>query len=283
MNLANPSAPKPKARLAEFILASPVLWLLIKRDLKSRYAGSSLGAIWNLIHPIVLVGIYVLVFSNIMKDRAGGGSMLGYAVHLTAGMIPWFIFSDIVNRCTGALVENANFLQKVALPVEVLHLSIFVNTILIYSISAVALALFLIIVGHPVPVQVVLAFPLLILIAIMGLGFGLILSVLNLVMRDIAQIIQIGLQLLFWLTPIVYPISILPDQIQILLRYNPLLPFISYAQACYGATDHAMVEVARPEVILNTGIHVLAILPFLSIAAGIMFLRSHRSELLDAL
>ncbi|MGF1571989.1 MAG: ABC transporter permease [Sumerlaeia bacterium] len=265
----------PQANLQEFLRAKSILWLLVRREFRSRYAGSNLGVFWNIIHPIVLVGIYVLIFSTIMAGQTGGGSTLDYAVHLTSGIIPWLVFSEILSRCTTSLVDNASFLQKIALPVEVLHLSVFLNTLIIHTFSFVALAGFLLVVGYDLPIRFLWVFPLTLLLALVALGLGLLLSVLHLVLRDVGQLVGIGLQFMFWLTPIIYPFSLMPEFVQTILRYNPLLPYISLSQYCFGAQNAATEFLISAQLIF--------ILPFLTISAGILFLRKHRTDLLDLL
>ena len=265
----------PVARLQEFLKNRSLLWLLIRRDLQSRYAGSTLGVLWNIIHPIILVGVYVLIFSSIMADRVGGGSTLTYAVHLTAGMIPWLVFSEIVSRSSTLLAENANFLQKVAIPVEILHISLFLSTLLLHSISYIALAAFLVLVGYDLPIRWMWVFPLVVLFAMVATGIGLILSVLHLVLKDVGQLVNVALQFLFWLSPIVYPMTALPESIQTILRYNPLLPYVSLSQFAFGDANSAQ------QYLMSA--HGLFLLPFLTLSAGILFLRKHRGELLDLL
>lgn len=267
---------EPQARLAEFIKAKSLLWLLVRREFRNRYAGSTLGIFWNIIHPIVLVGIYILVFSSLMVDRSGGKTTtLVYVVHLTAGMIPWLVFSEILSRSTTVLVDNSSFLQKIALPVEVLHLSVLLNTLIIHTISYTALALFLLAVGYELPLRFLWVYPLMVLLALVATGFGLLLSVFHLVLRDVGQFVTIGLQFMFWLTPVIYPVSVMPKIVQEILRYNPIMPYISLSQFCFGAPDAAME-------CLNSA-HLIFLLPFFALSIGIMFLRQHRSDLLDSL
>src|SRR5690606_21937702 len=107
-------------------------WLLVRRDLKVRYAGSSLGAFWNLVHPLMMIAIYMTIFSSIMGERIGGArgpgidyGELNYGVHLCAGMIPWLLFSDVLMRSLNVLSENGNFLKKVSFPPIALFTSVF--------------------------------------------------------------------------------------------------------------------------------------------------------------
>lgn len=266
--------PAVPATLREFLRAGPVMWLLVRREFRARYAGSTLGVVWNVVHPLVLIGIYVLVFSSVMKDRAGGGTRMDYAVHLTAGMIPWFFFSEVVARCTTVLVDNANFLKKLAMPAEVLHVGVLINSFLVHLVGLAGLVVFLLLVGVPVSPSVLFAVPVMMALGIVALGLGLILSVLHLVLRDIGQFVTIGLQFLFWLTPIVYYISILPPKVAWLIQFNPILGYVSLVQRLFGSTHHGFVPEAW---------HAMGLLPFALLLMGLAFLRRHRMEILDEL
>lgn len=260
--------------LRDLLRAGPVMWLLVRREFRARYAGSTLGVVWNAIHPLVMIGIYVLVFSSIMKDRAGDATRLDYAIHLTAGMIPWFFFSEVVSRCTSVLVDNANFLKKLAMPAEVLHVSVLINSFIIHMFSLCGLVVFLLLAGAPVSPSVLFAIPIMIALGGVALGLGLLLSVLHLVLRDIGQFVSIGLQFLFWLTPIVYYLTILPPKVTWLIRFNPILGYVAAIQRLFGSEQSGFTK---------EHYHVMWFLPFALVLMGLAFLRRHRAEILDQL
>jgi len=252
--------------------AAPILWLLIKRDFQARYAGSALGAVWNAIHPLILIAIYILVFSRIMTDRAGGGSMLSYAVHLTSGVVPWFLFQEIVGRSTTSLVDNAQFLKKIAMPLEVLHASVVANAFAVHGLSLLALAALLALAGIPPSPWFLAAFGTMAALAVFAVGLGMFLSVLHVVLRDIGQLVTITLQFLFWLTPIVYFPTILPDKVERIVLLNPLTSYVSSIQALFRSPSHCFSTAMLPAML---------ILPPLALAIGLAFLRRHRQEILD--
>ena len=260
--------------LGNFLRARSILWLLVRREFQTRYAGSLLGILWNVIHPIVMIGIYILVFSNIMRHGIEGGSKLGYAIHLTAGIIPWFLFSEVLGRSTTTLLDNSNFLKKMAIPEEVLHISILINSLIVHTISLIALIALLIVTGNTPGPEVIYAFPVLFALGLVAMGIGMLLSVMHLVMRDVGQLVTVGLQLLFWLTPIVYFVSILPESLRILPRLNPVMSYVSLIQRLFGSPDAGF---QRDSYI------VIVVLPFAVIMVGLYFLRRHRSDILDEL
>lgn len=255
-----------------------ILWLLVVRELRSRYAGSMLGAFWNIIHPLFLVAIYMLVFSAMM-NRGGQGTTHGdYAIHLCAGMIPWLVFSETVTRSMNVLGENANFLKKLTLPHEVLHLSVLTNALLIHSVSMLAMLGILAAVNRLSGAQVLLAFPVMMSLGIFACGIGMALSVLNLLLRDIGQFTSLALQVVFWLTPIVYFPDTLPGGsdglLYRVLRHNPVLSYVSCIQSLLGS----------PRAIFqDDAIHAMLFLPMASVLAGRWLLHRMRGELLDLL
>jgi len=232
---------------AEVWASRSILWLLTRRELKARYAGSMLGVMWNVIHPIVMVMIYILILGPIMNTKIGGGIHTGdYVVHLCAGIIPWLVFQEIVTRCAATILENAGFIKKVAFPEVILHLTAVLNSLFVHAISYTAFILILLLSGFFTGAfpgwQVLACFGILAAIAVFALGIGLVISVLNIYFRDVGQLVSIGLQVLFWFVPIVYFPSLLTRDeagsfahfLVRLMEWNPLLHFVRMSQWLFG-------------------------------------------------
>lgn len=237
--------------------------LLTRRDLKSRYAGSTLGSVWSFIHPISMILIYIMLFSSLMRNSArGASSSLVYTAHLCTGMLVWLTFSETLNRCAGTLVENAAFLKKIWFPPWLLHASALFNVLLIHIGGFAALMLLLVLIGFPVSAGAVFVPALMLLAGIAAAGLGLILSGLNVFFRDTAQALIIALQVGFWLNPIVYPLSQVQHSMgswAFLFRLSPMESFISLAQTCVGDPS-ASPAAGAPWVI--------ALFPLACLAAG---------------
>lgn len=263
--------------LQGLVRARPLLWLLVQREFRARYAGSTLGVLWNLIHPVVLVAVYVVVFSRIMGAKLGGGTG-AYVVHLCAGIVPWLFFQEVLTRSTAALVDNASFLKKMAVPDEILYLGVFVTSLMTHLVSLTALAVLLGIFGDAGLLQsvarAIYAVPVMLALGALALGLGMVLSVMNLLVRDVGQMVGIGLQFAFWSLPIVYIPGALPELARRVIEYNPLLPFVSLVQRIFGSPD---------TVFQNDGYYIILILPFLAVLAGMTFLRNNKAEILDRL
>jgi lipopolysaccharide transport system permease protein len=210
---------------------------MVQREFQSRYLNSVLGSAWAVLQPLCMIALLTLVFGGIMNRGIGaGGDRLGYSVFLCVGLIVWGAFAEVVTRCLNVFVEQGNLLKKMRFPRGALPAVVVVSAALNFSIVFALLVLFLALTGR-FPGWMVLAFlPLLAVQQLLALGLGMTLGVLNVFVRDVAQIAAVALQFLFWLTPIVYPLQILAEWQQRLLRLNPLT---SIAIACQDIVLHA--------------------------------------------
>ena len=200
-----------------FILSS------IKTEFRSRFARSKLGVFWMVLHPLAQVLIFALVLSQIMTAKLPGvESQYAYPIYLLAGMLGWSLFSEIMNKMLTVFIDNGNLLKKVAFPKLALPLiaigSALINFILLLLMMFIVFAFL----GH-MPLHALYWLPLLILITMgLAVGIGLILGTINVFIRDIGQAMTIILQFWFWLTPIVYMPSIIPEKYHGLLMMNPM-------------------------------------------------------------
>lgn len=264
--------------LRDLLKSRGILWLLVRREFTARYAGSNLGVFWNIVHPIVIILTYLVVFSKLMGSRMPGSAAGDYAfaVHLTSGIIPWFFFSEILSRSCSVLVENAGMLKKMAIPEEVLYLSVFLTALIVHGLSLFALMGLLMLAGVPLDLMVLLVFPVMVALGLTALGIGMVLSVMNLLIRDVGQFVTITLNLMFWSIPIVYPVAILPEKVAELIRYNPIYGFFGAIQMMFGS------PAVRPH--FNEDYYwIMMVLPFAAIVVGRAFVLKRRSEILDAL
>jgi lipopolysaccharide transport system permease protein len=260
-----------------------ILWFLAKRDLKSRYAGSILGVIWNVVHPIVMIGIYILILGAIVGAKFGGsGPKTGnYAIHLCAGMVPWLVFREVVSRCSTIILENAGLIRKVVFPEIVLHLTVLINALIVHVVSyTVLLALVSLLAGFPAP-SVLLGFGILLAIGVFALGLGLIVSAFNVYFRDIGQLLLICLELLFWFTPIVYPPRVFADSprafmhaVGRLVELNPVVHFVRLSQWLLG-------DPPEWAAFSWTSVVVVAVVPIVAMVIGLRVFNSFKRDILD--
>lgn len=213
-----------------------LIWDLVKRDLKIRYQGSFIGKYWNVVHPLAMIAIYTLVFSQVMKAKMGGGlenNPFGYTIYLCAGLIPWIFFSDVVMRGTDTFVENAHLIKKVSFPLELMPIVTIGSGFVTFMIS-MAIYLGLLVVSHVPLTSAMMVVPLLmVLLAGFALGLAMLLSAMNVFFRDTKQIVSIVFQVWFWLTPVVYLASAIPAKWKWLFALNPAYYFIAMFQAVF--------------------------------------------------
>ena len=200
---------------------------MVGREFRVRYLGSLFGSIWSILNPMAMIFIYTVIFSKIMRARlAGVNDTLAYGVFLCAGLITWGFFAELLSRCQNIFIEQANLLKKVRFPRITLPASLFLSTALNFIIIFSIFLMFLLLTGRFPGVTILGFLPLLVLQQALALGLGLFLGTLNVFFRDIGHFIGIVLQFWFWLTPVIYPISILPDRIRTIIELNPMTQIV---------------------------------------------------------
>lgn len=205
-----------------FILGS------VKREFQIKYRNSLLGAAWNVINPLSMIVVYTVIFSEIMKARLPGiDGQHAFSIYLCAGVLTWGLFAEITNRATGMFVENANLLKKLSFPRLCLPVVVVSNALLNFAIVFSLFLVFLLISGNWPGLLLLSLLPLLLLQVAFAIGLGISLGMLNVFFRDVGQFFGIFLTFWFWLTPIVYPASILPERIRLLMQWNPMYRMVA--------------------------------------------------------
>ncbi len=199
------------------------------REVMGRYKGSYLGFLWSLLTPLFMLMVYTFVFSVIFKATWGvspSESRAEFALTLFCGLIAFNVFSECLTRAPGLIVSSANYVKRVVFPLEILPLSV-LGSALIHSLaSLVVLGLGILVVKRTVP-WTAIYLPLVYLPLIgLCLGLGWFLAALGVFIRDTGYLVGVALQVLFFMTPIIYPLSALPAALQPVLRFNPLSPVV---------------------------------------------------------
>lgn len=203
----------------------------IKNDFKARFVRSKIGGLWMVLHPLAMVLIYALILGSLLKARLPDvSSAYAYPIYLTSGILAWTIFTDSISRSLTLFIDNGNLIKKVAFPKLILPV-IAAGTVALNSL-VLLLAIFVVyaFLGHFPGVQALWLPVLFFVTLILGMSIGLILGVLNVFMRDIGQVVPVILQFWFWLTPIVYTISIIPEAYQHWFAYNPMTHIVAAFQ-----------------------------------------------------
>lgn len=203
----------------------------IKNELHIRFVRSKLGALWIVIHPLMQVLIFALILSEVLSAKLPGiDNKYAYALYLMAGTMCWALFSDTVTKGLQLFIDNGNLMKKMAFPRVCLPLIAAGTTLVNNLMLLAAILLVFALLGH-IPDLHMLWLPVLILITLMlAMGLGLLVGTMNVFMRDIGQVVPVVLQALFWLTPVVYNVNILPERAQFWFKLNPLYPLVTSYQ-----------------------------------------------------
>lgn len=202
----------------EFILGN------IKRELQVKYKNSLLGAAWTIINPLAMIIVYTVIFSRVMHARLPGvDHSFAYSIYLCSGVLTWGLFTEIVGRSQNVFIENANIIKKINFPKLCLPAIVIGNALLNFTFIFGLFTLFLICTHNFPGITYFALLPVLLILVLFSIGLGIILGVANVFFRDVGQFFSIVLQFWFWFTPIVYPLSILPEEVQHYLSFNPMM------------------------------------------------------------
>ncbi|TDF96203.1 ABC transporter permease [Paenibacillus piri] len=195
-----------------------------KREIVGRYRGSYLGLLWSFLNPVIMLFIYTYFFSVVLNARwdTGSDNKVEFALILFCGITTFNLFSEVVTRSPGLIVNNVNYVKKVVFPLEVLPVialcSSFVHMIISLTILLVGLIILLGIINWTIIFIPLILIP----IVLLTIGLGWFFSSLGVYLRDTSQFIGLGVQALMFLCPIFYPISIIPSNLKFIYSINPI-------------------------------------------------------------
>jgi ABC-type polysaccharide/polyol phosphate export permease len=231
-----------------------LIWNFARRDLKSRFKGTALGWLWSLMLPLATLATYSLVFSVVFRSVPpdfGSGETGNFTVWLMTGLVPWTFFLIAINVAIPTLLATGPLLQKIYFPAyaSILGsvLAVLVQTLIEFAVVAVVLLLF-----HNIGPTWLLFPAWLVLFVTFATAVATTLAVANIQFRDVAHLTSVALQLLFFLTPIIYPITSVPETLhgiplRALVMLSPLAAFVDAMRAlAYGlvapsASDWALM------------------------------------------
>ncbi|MDR6612394.1 ABC transporter permease [Leifsonia sp. 1010] len=206
---ASPTGRRSIAALKEIFSHREMLSLLVRRDLKSRYKDSALGFVWTLIRPLTQLFIYYIVIGKFLSAERG---IPEFAVYVFTGLTAYGLLSEIIGGGTASIVGNAGLIKKVYLPREVFPLASVGSALFNFAIQLGILLIFTAILGSfPWSPDFFYFFPALLVLLVYGTAFALLLSALNVYLRDIQYLVEVLLLLLLWASPIVYSWSMVKD------------------------------------------------------------------------
>jgi lipopolysaccharide transport system permease protein len=203
-------------------VSSHLLYTFTERELVTRYAGSVLGFFWTLLGPILMLVIYSMVFGRLF---AADASALGtsYIHYVAMGLWPWLLFSDALTRGLAVIQANGALIKKVAFPHVIPVIASVASTFVIHLIGYIAVLLILAAMGSTMQASGIFG----VIIMLCGLfafslGLALMLAALQTILRDVEQAIQPAMLMLYFLTPVLYPVSIIPVAYRAWFEWNPI-------------------------------------------------------------
>ena len=202
-----------------------LIFELTRREVSQQYQGSLFGTMWSVIVPLFMLLIYTFMFSIVFKSRWQGQAETPpgqFTVILFAGLLAFNLFSAVIGRAPGLIINNQNYVKKVVFPVEVLLVAVVGANIFTSLINVVLVLIGNLLIMHTISATLVFLPIVYLPLIFLCLGLGWILASLGVYIRDINQVVAILITALFFLTPIFYSIEIMPPVYQTILLLNPL-------------------------------------------------------------
>lgn len=197
----------------------------IKKEIRGKYKGSFLGVLWSFINPLLQALVYAIVFPYVLKTNQDN-----YVVFIILGIIPWNFFITTIAQGTTTILQNAGIIKKVYFPREILPISVATSALVNFLISCIIMFIFVIVGGIGISPYILLLPLIIITQYIFSLGIIFITSAINVYIRDAEYIINFGLNMLFYATPVLYSTTLFENSsIKWLIELNPMTHIIT----CY--------------------------------------------------
>lgn len=200
---------------------------LTRRELATRYKGSALGILWAILTPLVTIAIFTFIFAKIFNARFGeSNSGWDFALYLFCGLLPWTAFQEAVQQSSSTIVAHTNLVKRVVFPLETLPVAQTLSSLANQMFGTLALVLAALIIRRELHASV-LWLPLLIAPQLAAtLGAAWLVASLGVFLRDVVQGISLVLMAWLYLTPIIYPESLVPEQYRPFINLNPFTPLV---------------------------------------------------------
>jgi lipopolysaccharide transport system permease protein len=200
---------------------------LTRRELAARYRGSVLGVVWAMVTPVVMIAIFTFIFAGIFGARFGArGSAWDFALYIFCGLLPWTAFQETVQHSSQTVVAHANLVKRVVFPLEILPVALALTALANQMFGTLALLMAAIIIRGELHATVLWLPVLLVPQLIATLGLAWLIASLGVFLRDIVQGIALLLTAWLYLTPIIYPETVVPERFRSLIRLNPFTHLI---------------------------------------------------------
>jgi ABC-2 type transport system permease protein len=233
---------------------------LVSRDFKTRYKRSYLGILWSLLNPLLIIIVYTLAFDYIMKMR-----VKDFPMFFMCGYLPWSYLAASLSASLTSLSDSGYLIKAVYFPREILPLSTILSCLIHFLITFIFVFPALILFGY-FPKWVVFSLPLIILLqSLFTFGLSLFLSSIHVYFRDLRYILDVILMAWFWLTPIAYSASLIPEKFLFIYKLNPMTIFVMAYREVLLNGGLPIPKYWMAILLATTGSLILGYLPFLRI------------------
>jgi len=214
------------ASLTQLLRYAPLIRSLVARELRARYRGSVLGFFWSFVNPLLQLLIFNFIFTEVVPAARDGGQG-PYALFLFCGLLPWTWFNASLVEAATVLISGGNLIRKVLFPAEILPIVSVVAALVHFGFGLVILAGFMFAYRVPIAPTDLLWFPVIVFAQLaFTLGLALFLSAITVHFRDVRDLLANLLLVLFWATPVVYSLDLVPERVRPFLALNPLAHLI---------------------------------------------------------
>jgi teichoic acid transport system permease protein len=215
-----------------------MIWKMAKNDFKKRYAGSYLGFFWGLVQPVVICVMYWIVFDKVFNTRSlllASGIEVPYVLFLTSGLVPWFYFNEMLTNGTQALIEYNYLVKKVVFKISVLPIIKLIAATFIHLFFMAILLIIASSYGYYPNIYTLQLLYYSLCVFLLVLAVSYLTSAIVVFFRDLTQIIAIVMQVGMWATPILWDIKMIPDNLVLLFKLNPMVYVVEgFRNSMYG-------------------------------------------------
>lgn len=247
-----------------------LLYFFVLREVKARYKQAVLGFAWAFLQPLVLIGVFTVVFSHFAKLPSDGAP---YAVFSYCALLPWQFFATVLGRGTGSLLSHQGLVQKVYFPREIIVFAVVASAVVDFTIGGIIFWGLLWYYGIPWSVHSLLIVPVFAIQLCFAVGIILILSPLNVFFRDIGLVIPLIVQVWMYATPIIYPMSLVPERFRPFYAFNPMAGIIE-------AYRTILLHHSAPDL---TSLSIAAAVSLVVLVLGMMYFKRVEFKLADVL
>lgn len=208
---------------------------MVGREVKARYKQSVLGYLWVIVNPLAQMLVMSFAFSLVLRIPTNAASNIPYSIFLFVALLPWTLFANSLSSATSSLVNSSSLITKIYFPRTILVLSTILAKIIDFLFATTVLIAYMLFYHIPVNQNILWIIPLFLIQQLFTFGLSLFLAAANLLYRDIQYLLNLVLTLWLYVTPVIYPVDVVPENLRIVFQLNPMAIIINaYRQTILG-------------------------------------------------